>query len=74
MHLSIVAMALAGINNAQGALWLNKCKELHHQIADPHLKAVFTFLTCDGIYDSILVSTVGYFPFCVWSCALLLYP
>jgi len=58
INLSIVAMALSGFNNTKNALWLTKCKELHNQITDPYLRAIFTFLTCmEDDYSELLVGT-----------------
>ena len=66
INLSIVAMALAGINTTNNALWLSKCKELHSKIDNPYLRATFAFLTCDCNYDEILVS---YTPLIYHSCS-----
>ena len=55
INLSIVAMALAGINTTNNTLWLSKCKELHSKINNPYLRATFAFLTCGDNYKQILV-------------------
>ncbi|XP_067931890.1 GATOR2 complex protein MIOS-B-like [Watersipora subatra] len=60
INLSIVAMALAGINTTNNALWLSKCRELHNKIDNPYLRATFAFLTCSNSdYDQILSSKSG---------------
>ena len=56
INLSIVAMALAGINTTNNTLWLSKCKELHSKINNPYLRATFAFLTCGDNFKQILVS------------------
>jgi len=55
INLSIVAMALAGINTANNALWLSKCRELYNKIDNPYLRATFAFLTCGTNYKQIIV-------------------
>lgn len=54
--LNAIAMALAGYTEDKSALWREISSSRKRQLSDPHLRAMFAFLTTeDTSYDEILV-------------------
>uniref|UniRef100_T1JHX6 Uncharacterized protein n=1 Tax=Strigamia maritima TaxID=126957 RepID=T1JHX6_STRMM len=55
VNLNVVAMALSGFTVEKSALWRRMCSSLRHQLYDPYLRAIFSFLTCEQeSFDEIL--------------------
>lgn len=55
--LNAVAMALAGYSGERKMLWRDTCASLRQSLNDPHLRAVFAFLTEDSdSYSPLLLS------------------
>lgn len=52
-----MALALSGFTSEKRALWQQTSSELRSSLADPYIRAIFSFLTADGDnYDAVLVS------------------
>lgn len=53
----MAAIALSGLNFEKGTMWRAQCMTALEQIDDPHLRAMFAFLTPDNDhnYDTVLV-------------------
>lgn len=53
----MAAIALSGLNFDKGTIWRQQCMAAHEQIDDPHVRAMFAFLTPDNdhSYDTVLV-------------------
>lgn len=57
-------MALSGftgfVNENKNSVWFEQCRKLSARLANPYLRAMFSFLTSsdndEASYDSILVS------------------
>lgn len=55
-NLRMAAIALSGFSFEKGAIWRTQCATAQVQIGDPHLRALFAFLTPEnGSYDKVLV-------------------
>lgn len=53
--LNAIAMALAGYSEDRNALWRETTSSLKSQLPDPHLRAMFSFVTAEGDnYDAII--------------------
>lgn len=62
--LSYVGIALAGFSNEEDSNWRKFCATALKKIADPYLKAMFSFLLSEGHnYDGVLVSRLTCFSF-----------
>lgn len=57
-NLQMSAMGLSGLSFDKDTKWRTQCKAVRGQLKDPHLRALFAFLTpdADPNFDSILVS------------------
>ncbi|KAF2358240.1 WD repeat protein mio zinc-ribbon like domain [Trinorchestia longiramus] len=56
--LNAVAMALSGYTGERKMLWRDTCASLRQSLSDPHLRAVFAFLTEDtDSYSPLLLSS-----------------
>lgn len=56
-NLRMAAIALSGFSFEKSAIWRSQCATAQVQIGDPHLRALFAFLTPEnGSYDKVLVS------------------
>lgn len=56
VHLSIVAMALAGFSDDKSSMWRQLCSNTRSQLTDPYLRAMFAFLTAESYnYENVLV-------------------
>jgi len=55
--LRMAAIALAGFSQEKTGIWKSQCTAAGLQISDPHIRAIFAFLSPDNDnYDSVLVS------------------
>lgn len=55
-NLRMAAIALSGFSFEKSAIWRSQCATAQKQISDPHLRAMFAFLTPDnGTFDQVLV-------------------
>lgn len=55
-NLRMAAIALSGFSFEKSAIWRSQCATAQVQISDPHLRALFAFLTPEnGSYDKVLV-------------------
>lgn len=64
-NLRMAAIALSGLNFDKGTIWRLQCMAAHEQIDDPHVRAMFAFLTPDNdhSYDTVLVQFSSYTAF-----------
>lgn len=61
-NLRMAAIALSGFSFEKSAIWRSQCATAQNQINDPHLRAIFAFLTPDnGSYDKVLVKSKIFF-------------
>lgn len=57
-NLRMAAIALSGFSFEKSAIWRSQCATAQKQISDPHLRAMFAFLTPDnGSFDKVLVNS-----------------
>lgn len=62
-NLRMAAIALSGFSFEKSAIWRSQCATAQTQLSDPHLRALFAFLTPEnGSYDKVLVRIHKLFP------------